>query len=454
MFEKYIQPIFLARPGAVRPPPPARGEPAPGGRQPDVYHRVCAGAIADHCAGDLHHVPDVQYLPRVAGSVFRPERDAQDHLDHHPQLPDHVRVQGHAAVGRRRGGADLHVDRDDEPDRARVQPHLARARGAQLDPPHPRVLGHHHAGALADRRVAHAVVHRVPGHVRPVRQGARDRRRGVHGSVAGGDHRQFHAAVRGRAEPRRGLVRRRVGRAGGRRGVRAGQARVCHFHHAVPHVLQDLRRAGGLAAVPGMDLRVVGDHADRRLAGGGAAGGEVRALVARGQAGRRVRGRHGRAQGAARGVRVRRHGAGGRRRHPYPHPARLRRNGHAAGKDAGRRLGRAGQRADAAAGAVGQARIGRQRPLGAAGQREQADAGRGVPAVRVRRHGRQRGRGGRWHRRARQGVGARRGAAGAHRGDCRGKRPRQNIGRAFRSARLPLAPRRLRCSMAALSRAT
>src|SRR5690606_13282908 len=93
-----------ARPVPFRRPPPGRRTIAAGSRQPDLYHRAGAGAGVDDRLRDLHDLPAVQYLPRVAGGVLRAEPDAQGHRQYHPRLSHAILEQGDAPVGTRRGG--------------------------------------------------------------------------------------------------------------------------------------------------------------------------------------------------------------------------------------------------------------------------------------------------------------------------------------------------------------
>ena len=116
-----------ARPVAFCAAPPERRETAAGCRQPHLHHHPGPGAAADHHPGDLHHLPGLQQFPDVAGSLFRPDHDAEGDFQHHHRQPDPVRQQGQGPVGRGRGRAAAYFGRHDGHDRARLQPDLESA---------------------------------------------------------------------------------------------------------------------------------------------------------------------------------------------------------------------------------------------------------------------------------------------------------------------------------------
>ena len=134
-------------------PPAERGTSAAGGGQPDLYHGIGAGADADDCTGDLYDFSAIQYLPCIAGSLFHSKPDAEIDRQHDPRLPQPVREQGDAPVGRRRRRADRDGGGDAGDDRSRLQSYLAGQTRRAIHAAGAGVLGDRHARTAADRHI-------------------------------------------------------------------------------------------------------------------------------------------------------------------------------------------------------------------------------------------------------------------------------------------------------------
>ncbi len=253
-----------------------RGPPAAGRGQPDLHDRAVGGAGADGRVRAARRVPDVRELSQRDRRLPVPEPDSRqsDRFDH--RLSGAIRAQCQGPDRGRPGRPDGHRGADDADGRGRAQCDLARQAEAALRAARAGVLGGADVRPGADRRqpvdqlVPDLDLRRLCRHDAVRRRLCGQPRSGA----AVGD--RLRLALYGRAQRLCRMARCHSRGAGGGAGIRAVQARLRLFRHALPDLYRGLRCLRRAADLPAVDLpELAGDAARRHHRGqpaGGAAG--------------------------------------------------------------------------------------------------------------------------------------------------------------------------------------